>query len=274
MAEQEEMSMDDVVNSIVSEMDGDNEVETTGNPQPEPKDQVKDPDELDFGDMPNGRIRYDKIRGQKDKLSSEVEDLKRQLAERDGKLSVLERSEDDNGDSDVTEYMDEPTKALYDQNKELTNIVKQLSDEVINMKKGKIVENLSKKEEVFFQTKPELKEKRDEVVSEVRDYLSDRPGVRKLLRTGGISFNELYAMVKADSGSSKQGVKAKSQNPDNVFGKKNSSESPGGSFSDDSTDVMSEAKKALEDPNSTNKREATAALMSMFSDSVLNQLDE
>ena len=172
--------------------------------------QDSDDDDLDFGDMPNGKIRYQKA---KQKLEKEMQDknsLREALARAQGELQALKpKSQSDNSEPDPRERMTETERLLYDQ-------LMEVKGRLGIVDKDRVESKLKIDEEKFFSENPELQKNRDDVTTEILSYLKKHPVLMKLVRDRTMGIGEVHAaMAASKSGGSEP--RRSVQNPDTVF---------------------------------------------------------
>ena len=222
------------------------------------------------GDMPNSKIRLDKMRDQRDNARKNNNDLANRLSELKGKLSVHEdKDKSDDNDTDPTEYMDDSTKVIYEQNKNIKSEIAELMSTVSKMKQGESVKNLEEQENRFFDNKPELKDKRQEVVDDLLNYLKEKPKMKEMLLDKQLTINQVYASLSASRPSSLK--QSEVSNPGAVFsGQSNSA--PSALEVSQKESNHRKALSILKDKTSVNKREATEFLQSGIVDDIIGAL--
>lgn len=228
----------------------------------QPVDQIQE-------DVPNFQIRLDKMRDQRDNSKKELDLMKQHFSEMKGKVSVLEKKDDDEI-VNPTEYMDDTQKYLYGQNQQMQKTIESLVGVVKGMKTGESERDLQDQENRFFDNKPELKEGRQKIVDSVLDYLSDKPEIKEMMRNKKLNLTQVYAMYSSDNPKSVK--KTSVSNPDTIFSGHSQSIPAGKAESAESDLVRKKAIQILNDPNSTNKKQATQALNEQISQSIISEL--
>jgi hypothetical protein len=244
---------------------------TQGEPNVEgeaqPSDQVQEQTE----EMPNASIRLDKMRKQRDEERTARSDLEKRLAQMEGKLSVLDKSNDVESEADPTDYMDDTQKFLYNENKSLKETIGKLTNVVEGIQTDGSKQRLQEQEDRFFDNNPNLKANKDQFVDDMLDYLKAKPNIKKMLKNGEVNLSEVYGMYNA---SNPQSTKtARVSDPDKIF----SGHSEGvPSGKPQAADVAVQHRKAMQilhDRDSTNKGQAVDFLRQEITNNIISQLD-
>ena len=231
--------------------------------------QIEDAQAEQNEDIPNASIRLDKMRKQRDEERTRARELERKIAEMEGKLSVLDKNENTEQQVDPTQMMDDTEKYLYEKVQGMEGVISKLAklteDLSVDKERGRIKEQ----EERFFESNPELKERREQYVEEVLDYLEDKPALKDMLRKGQVSLGEINGMYQATKSRSKP--KKEVANPAVFSG--HSQSVPKGNDTDTSGGVeYRKAVNILRDKNSRNKAQAVDFLGKQVTQDILQQI--
>lgn len=200
--------------------------------QPETTQSDESDDDLDFGDMPNGKIRYEKQKEKLRKLQEEVEALKKSATKPEDVI-------------DPNANLSDEEKAALAKEKELEN----LKNEVNQMKDKEVLQSLKEREERFWSnyTKEERLKYAPMMELEIR-----RADLIEHVISGKITLGQVMAMVNPEAAKKVAHV----QDSKGVFGKNNSSTPARSTPAKDSGfDV---GRKVLEMPNATNEQRKQA----------------
>jgi len=226
-------------------------------------------------DIPNASIRLEKMKKQRDDATQEMQALKEQFAELKGQISAFKDLNNNNGDIDTevdpTEYMDDVQKLNYTETQNLKEQVKQLTDVIQGIQTDKTKDKIQKQEDNFFDSKPELKAKKDEVVGELLDYLKDKPSIKAMIKEGSVTLNEVYGMYSASKPQSTKTSQV--SNPDKFF---SGHSEPVQSNRDQVSENDVNRKKALRilrNKESMNKSDAVNYLKDTITSDLISQLD-
>lgn len=244
------------------------EQKPSGEAQPDAQ-QTGESDDLEFGDMPNGQVRYEKMKKQRDQEKIDNLDLKTRLANAEGKLSVLDKGDSPNQEeqSDPTELMSDTEKYLYQQNQKLQDQLKQLGESVTGINKDRALNSANRREEIFFKNNPDLK--REQVVDQVKEFLNERPHFKQMLFKREMELGEVLAVMNSGKQSNPT---PNSQDLTKVFGSGRPKAVAPGKKSFDKQDDFGKADDILNNPYSTNKGEATQVINDSLTDFVISQL--
>ena len=219
-------------------------------------------------ELPNASIRLDKMRDQRDEARHKISELEKQLAEKDGKLSVLEQND---VEDDPTEYMTDNEKLMFEHSRELDEKINKIVDVVNSMQTENSRKKLDDQEANFFNNNPQLKQQKEVVVKELLDYVNTKPYLKEGLRSGQINIDEAYGAYQASNPSPK--IQTQVKNPEQVFS--------GGSqalpTSPDLLDmnvVRNKATAILRDKHSTNKAQAVDVLHKDITQNIISMLDK
>lgn len=142
----------------------------TSEPEPESSDDESEEEELDFGDMPNGKIRYEKQKAKYQKLEEKLAALESKL----------------NKEEDTTDSEEEETPNT--------------SDEIENLKReareGKELLSLQKREELFW--KPFTPEERAKLAP-MMELEIRRNNLIEQVMSGKMTLAKVMAMVDPDA---------------------------------------------------------------------------
>ena len=226
-------------------------------------------------DIPNASIRLEKMKKQRDDATKEMQTLKEQFAELKGQISAFKDFNNNNGDIDPevdpTEYMDDVQKLNYTENQKIKEQVKQLTDVIQGIQTDKTKDKIQKQEDNFFDSKPELKAKKDEVVGELLDYLQDKPSIKAMIKDGSVTLNEVYGMYSASKPQSTK--RSQVSNPDKIF---SGHSEPVQANRDQVSENDVNRKKALSilrNKESMNKSDAVNYLKDTITSDLISQLD-
>jgi len=269
-------TQEDVLNqmgdAIMADLFGE---QVQANPEVVP-DNVQQPQEQEaqsenvVEDIPNASIRLDKMKAQRDEERQRVLELEKKLARMEGQMEATKPQETTESDVDPTEYMSDVEKELYLKNKALQEQVDLLAKGFSSIEQQKKEESLTKQENQFFENNPELKERREDVVNEVLDYLKDKPEIKTLLRDSKLNISEIYGMVMA---SKPQSTKVVQKNdPSKVFSNHDSSVASGAADQLDSNHEMKKAIGILRDRESTNKAQAANFMLDAITKDISSSL--
>ena len=229
----------------------------------------------DMDEVPNGKIRLEKMKAQRDAERMERQRLAMELENIKGKLSVLEQKPTNSEESaeDPTEYMSDVEKLLYKNNLELQNQLKQITDKINGFENKEVKKELNTEEEVFFKNNPELAKKREEVLEEIEEFAKEQPVWIKMLRDRQISVAQLYAAMKARNNAVNPAKTVRDAS--NVFGGSRRTPAGGGQTSNgqDDGNMYKKIVGTLQDRHSTNKDQATTAFMDILTNDIVSLLD-
>lgn len=231
---------------VASKDEGSPPKSATGRKKPDTSDSQEDKS-LDFGDMPNGQIRYEKLKKQGTEQNEKILELEKKLARAKGREEVLVGKED--ADEDPKQYMTDDEIEQYDKDQK----VEKLELEIANMKLEKQKEMLKSRDAIFFKQHPGLNN--PEFKEGMMAFIKGKEGTAKDLLAGTTSLEEVYGMMNPV-----KSREAKTQDSDKVFGS-SSTESPPARTGEKRESNVEQAKKVLHDPNSTNKADASEALL-------------
>jgi hypothetical protein len=211
------------------------------------KDEAEEDGDIDFGDMPNGEIRYKKLKQANAELKAELEKAKLEL----GNKSVKEEAKND------PDYMTENEKLLYEQQQKLTKELEALK----NKEKDK---EYSDREAIFLSNHSEFGdfEKNPEQTMERAkefffDFFEANPslkGMAKMIASNDVTLEQVYAMATVNNKTVQKKV-VKTQDSSNIFGdgkKKATSSFKNEMYDDD----VNQAYRDLNNPFSDRKEEA------------------
>lgn len=196
--------------------------------QPEATTDESD-DALEFGDMPNGKIRYEKQREKLKKLEEEIASLKTQSSKED---------------DDTTNLSDEEREILK-QSEEVEN----LKQEINQMKDKDVLQTLKQREENFWSnyTKEERAKFAPMMELEIR-----RSDLIEHVLAGKMTLEKVMAMVNPNAVNRTAPV----QKATSVFGKGGTSTSSRAESVTDSGFVL--GQKVLNNPAATNAQRRVA----------------
>lgn len=218
--------------------------------------QAEEDDDLDFGDMPNGKIRYDKLKGQLSEKDKLIAELQQQNAEFKGKLSVLGKSDNDEGQEpevDPTENMTETERLLYKRSEQLEAMLKQVLGKQNLFDKKEAVGKLQSKEEAFFASNPSLQQEREAITGQVIDYINAKPRFKEMLVKGEMDIADIYVLATGRERPQPAQKQVRVQNPDGFLsGNRRSATPPASPRGDD----YNNAAAALRSPVAKNRAEA------------------
>ncbi len=256
---------DNMFDSLFGAEGDSREAKSQGEPQPE----TQEPKAKEESSEPNVDIRLKKFKEQRDQERAENQRLKEELARLKGREEVLTKK-DDADEVDPTEYMSDTEKALYERNQELTNTVKQLADVVNGIKKNESQQKIQNDEDSFFESHPELKEKREQVTEELLEFLQEKPELKKLVVNRSVNINQVYAMMEA--GKPKE-LKKRPTNEPAAFSGSTKTAPSGSDVASDLDTQLKKASEILSNPESTNKREAAEFLGNTITEDIISQLE-
>lgn len=222
-------------------------------------------------DIPNASIRLEKMRSQRDEERQQRLDLEKRLAQMEGKLSVLDKGESTDDVVDPTEYMDDTQRLLFNENQQLKETVKKLTDAVQNIQTEGSKKKLEEQENRFFENNPNLGKNREQFVEDMLEYLENKPAVKSMLKNGEVSLGEVYGMYSASKPKSTKTSEV--SNPDRVFSGSSEPVQAGKSNSAELELARKKAMSILSSKDSTNKKQAVDFLQKDITDSILSQLD-
>ncbi len=225
LGEQESVGTDDA---------GENEKAVTTEESPAGVGSEDKSENDDFGDMPNGKIRYEKLQEKFAKLEGIVEQMNRQ-------------SEPEEEVSD-DEYLTDEEKRERERDEEL----EAMKAEVNALKKDKIKAELKKKDDEFYDNHLELKKDRANHSKEMLKFIRTKPGLMKDLYENTISLELVHRMMGGSTGNIVQ-------DPKKVFGSTENA-TPARKKAQE-VDMLAEYEAALRNPNSTNKAEAVDGIV-------------
>tara|TARA_R100000306_G_scaffold61395_2_gene63799 strand:- start:489 stop:1268 length:780 start_codon:yes stop_codon:yes gene_type:complete len=205
-------------------------------------------DGLDFGDMPNGQIRYDKAKKQLQQERTERLELEKQVARLEGKMEATQPGKEK---EDPTEYMSDSEKFLYQQNLAMKDAMEKILPVINNLSKSNTMTGLEKSENIFFEDNPQLKARKPEVIQEVAEFLTENPQFKSMLSAKQISFDQLWGAVQATNKSTKR---VTTDDPGNYFSGNRSKPSSRSVVAQE--DNLAAAMKTITDPKADNKAEA------------------
>lgn len=224
----------------------------------------------DLEDLPNGKIRLEKMKKQRDEAKIELDALKYEKARLEGELSVLKKPAGSEESEDPTTFMTETEKKIFNELNETKSEVARLKAEAENRSKNESINDLSKSEEAFFNNNPELQKKRDEVVEEISDFLKDNKDLAKQVIAKKLSINQVWAMINADKAENQATTTRKVQNPDVLAsGGRRDSTAVKSEVREDE-DAYSTAVKIAQDRDSRNKAEAAKILNSVITRDIIS----
>jgi len=233
LGEQESVGTDDA---------GENEEAVTTEESPAGVGSEDESENDDFGDMPNGKIRYEKLQEKFAKLEGIVEQMNRQ-------------SEPEEEVSD-DEYLTDEEKRERERDEELDAMKAEVND----LKKDKIKAELKKKDDEFYDKHLDLKKDKKNHSKKMLEFIKTKPGLMKDLYENTISLELVHRMMGG-------GAEAKVvQDPKKVFGSTENA-TPARKKAQE-PDMVAEYEAALRNPNSTNKAEAVDGLF----DSIVNDM--
>ena len=275
MSAQIENSAMDTINQVFSEMidevlpedvkeesDSSEDSQTSEGVEQTPEED--DDSNLDFGDMPNGEIRYAKLKDQNKELKKQLQDIKNDIEKLKTQQPAKDESEEET--EDPTEYMSENEKLLYLQQQKLNKELESVTSKLQKFENKEINEANEKREESFVKNHPEFGKtntKKDlaSAVSKARDffldYFDDRPDLAPLvpmLKNGTLSLEQIYAAALAENGV-KPKTTARLQDAGKVFGTGKTTSVSSRNKIDEDNDVDA-AYAELADPYSENKDQA------------------
>ena len=229
------------------------------------KDEAEEDGDIDFGDMPNGEIRYKKLKQQVAELKAELEKAKLEQ----GDKSVKNEAKND------PDYMTENEKLLYEQQQ----LLKKELEELKGKEKEKEYSDL---ESSFLSNHSEFgnfEKDPDGTMERAKEFFFDffeaNPklrGMAKLIGDKSITLEQVYAMATANEKTVGKKV-VNVQDSRKIFGdgKKKSTSSFKNEVYDD--DVNS-AYRALDNPYSDNKEEAVDVILNSLTDDIVAFMGE
>ncbi len=233
--DEEEVEVDEPEESAEADAEGDSE------------------EELDFGDMPNGKIRYEKLKA---KLAKQEAANNERIAKLEGMVELLTKQKPD--DSEEVEYLSEEEQ----REKERDERAEAMQAEIDALKKDKIMEELRKKDDVFFENNPDLAKNRVAYSKKMLEFIRSKPGMAKDVYDGTTSLQEVHYMMGGKNSSVVQ-------DPKQIFGTIKQSPKPGRTVPKEKDDVA-DAYAILKNPDSTNKAKAIDVIESSLVDILLH----
>lgn len=171
--------------------------------QPEQQvEQQESDDDLDFGDMPNGKIRYEK---QKEKL--------KRLQEENEKLRTSQKKEDN---SDSLAGMSEEEKDIFLKQQQREQEIENLKTKVSQMEDKEILQTLKQREENFWKNYTDAERIKYAPMMELEIRRSD---LTEHVLSGKVSLEKVMAMVNPEAAKKAAPV----QNPNTIRGSQNHS---------------------------------------------------
>lgn len=268
---------DQVVDLVDSLMDAElghmkqEEVKGQGDPQPgqeETQDQGQGQgEELNFGDMPNGQIRYEKNKKKLDSVLSENSELKQALARLEGKFEMFTSQSEAGKEPEVdpTEEMTATEKFLYEQNKKLQETIEGLNGKVGSFEEEKQKADWKAQEKTFYEQNKELDPAKTKEV--IVNYVKNNEEVGRLLLQKKLSLSQVYGLANPQ-----KKAESSTQDSSTVFGNgKTEPAKPRMAQSDDGQ--IRSAIDTLRSESSMNKGEAVEILGGSIVDDIVSLLD-
>lgn len=185
-------------------------------PVPASQENDSEDEELEFS-MPNGDIRYNKLKAKEAATEQKYNEAMQRLAKLEG-LVIANNKASAEPEVDPTEGMTANEKVLFRQNQEMAAMLNKVVDKVGSLDKVNVEGRLRVEEEKFFSENPDLQENREEVASQIVDYLRSKPELLKMVRDRKMSIKEAYAAMAANQPAGRPQAPAKKvQNPASVF---------------------------------------------------------
>ena len=232
LGESEENGTDDI---------GENVEATADAPADVSSDEESD---IDFSDVPNGKIRYEKLQEKFAKLEGIVEQMNRQ--------------------NEANEEEDSSEEYLTDEEKreqELETERDVMKAEINELKKDKIKAELKKKDDEFYDKHLDLKKDKAGHSKKMLEFIKTKPGLMKDLYENTISLELVHRMMGG-------GAEAKVvQDPKKVFGSTENA-TPARKKAQE-PDMLAQYEATLRNPNSINKDEAVDGLLDSLVDNML-----
>jgi len=190
-------------------------------------DEDDNDEDLDFKDMPNGKIRYSKVKSKNDELSKKLQELEKELETM--KASKQEQSHEDDND-DEPYFASETERLLYEEQEKLKTKLESVTNKLKEAETKEVETDNLKREETFVNNHSEFgdtstKEGLDKALENAKDFFVDFFDNNKdlqtmipLLKNGSLTLEQVYAMAKENN---EQSVKKDVQDSSKVFSKKN-----------------------------------------------------
>jgi hypothetical protein len=222
-------------------------------------------------DPPNAQIRIDKMREQRDEARTNENAMRERIAKLEGITETMQKTQEQSAEPepDPTEYMSDTELILHNQQKTILDNMAKLSAAVTGINTTQKEDQISKEEDNFFKSNPELKDEKKEVTDSILDYLKDKPEIKKMLLSKQISLNEIYGMVTAKNPPSQ--VRTEVVKPAGFSGQTGSG-SPASVDVEDSQKGVKSALNVLRNPDSFNKKDATEFLLGNIADDILKSM--
>ena len=161
-------------------------------------------DELDFGDMPNGKIRYEKMREKAKRLEEELKIAKSQQVEK-------------KEEADATEGMSDEEKDLYLKEQEQAKKIKSLEDRLNKFEGDRELKSLEDREAEFW--RPYTKAEKEKFAP-MMELVIRQKGIESQVLSGKITLEDVMSMVNPKGLKTQKSV----QSSERVFGRGGDSE--------------------------------------------------
>jgi hypothetical protein len=228
-------------------------------PAPEKPSTTTEETDIDFSDLPNGKIRYEKLKEQSSEKDSTISDLQLEVARLKGQNEVLDRPETTE-EEDPTQYMSDEEKKDHQRDQEVDS----LRAEIRDLQKSNIKKSLQEKDNAFYANHPDLEKTRSEHSKQMLAFIRSKPGTAKDVYDGVTSLEQIHLMM----GGGKSEVV---QDPAEVFGTTKGSPAPARTTSK-TKDKVKSANDVLSDPNSMNKKAAVQDIENDIVDELFDML--
>jgi hypothetical protein len=220
MGEQDSLDIMGVIEQVMTEAADEGKAEYEQEPVPkksvkpktvtEPQNSTEANDESDpedFGDMPNGKIRYQKLKDQLAKQDTALAEEREVRVALERKIAELKEIEE-------TQHLTEDQKLAYSTNKR----IQELEAELATVKAKEIESTNVSKEDAFWGKHPELTEDetvKNEVAEKMLQFLQERKGLMQDVFEDKLGLEDVYKLIGYDA---PQKQTKTVQDPSRVFG--------------------------------------------------------
>ncbi|CAB4177910.1 hypothetical protein UFOVP1009_13 [uncultured Caudovirales phage] len=263
-------TISDILGDMVAQMGGtprQNSVKFNDvNEDHDDQDEDSDQEDVPSGKKPeNYGIRMSKMKNQRDSERSARQKAEAELSLLKSKFSENENSKILTDEEELLSTFTDNEKIIYQKAKEALVKLENVTGTVGKISQEKVSDSLSKRAEIFFEDNPSISKNREEVESDMVNYLSNKPEMRTLLIGGEMSMSAVYGAMMGDKVKSTSKNSA-SPNSGRVFGDKRSSGFGGGlgEDNDSGSEIFNKSISILRDKNSRNKSDAVKAGIEKF----------